>query len=228
MWRKILKFWCGNCLEVLGISAGGALIWFLVISAGTVEYTGNIGEALLEEMEVYPYYLFITGTLIMAMIGINYFQIYFSILLSMSVTRKYIVRGILGSTALSVLGILAIAGLIWKLVPGDISASGWTLMPLFAGALFTAAAFFLILGVVLCRWGKYGVIVLTIVYMLIGACAGMAFALSGFGFITDTVLTAFLPLTKGRFELAALAGVVVYLAAWLLIVKATSKMEVRA
>lgn len=226
--NRNLKFWCENCLEILGIAAGGALIWFLLISAGTVEYTGNIGKVLLEQLEVYPYYLLITGALVVAILGVNYFQVYFSVLLSMSVTRKKIIRGILISTAISVLGILAIAGIIWKLVPGDISASGWTLMPLFAGALFLAAAFFLILGAVLYRWGKYGVIVLTIIYMLIGACAGMAFALSGFEFIKDKLGDAVQMLTKGNYGIATCAGVAVYLAAGLFIAKATSKMEVRA
>lgn len=227
MRKRNIRFWLGNCLEVLGTAAGGALVWFLVISAGTVEYTGNIGKALLQELEVYPYYLLITGTLILSIIGINYFQVYFSILLSMSVTRKRIVRGILISTAGSVLGILSAAGLIWKLVPGDISASGWSLMPLFTGALFLAAAFFLVLGMVLYRWGKYGVIILTIVYMLIGAAAGMAFAFSGSGFVKDKVINTILSLTKNGFGPAAFAGMAVYLAAGLFIVKAASKMEVR-
>lgn len=224
MKMRRIKFWITCCLQILGCSAGAALLWFLFMSAGTREYSGSIVGAFWDTLALYPYYLLMAGAFLTAMLGVNYFQVYYSILLSMNATRAHIAKGIIATMLGIPLGILFLAGVIWKLLPGDISFAGWNLMPLFIGALLAVSALFMTLGVVIFRWGKNGVIFMIIVGMLIGAGAGAVFALSGSNLIVKFVTAC----SGGNFGMLAVAGILLYAAAGIFVTRATRKLEVRA
>lgn len=216
-----LKFW-GKCwLENMGVMLGAGCIMFLFVAMGSADISsgGGLGELL----GLYPYYLLLAGIFVTVM-TMNYFQVQFSILLSMSVTRRSIIKGMLICVTASVLGPLALAALIWRLVPGDVSASGWELLPLLAGVLFLSAGFFLSLGLAVFRWGKNGAIVLMIVGVVVGGCTGLGFSIlfdKGMMLVVDA-------LTGHDFTLAAVIGIVVYLAAIVFVSVASRKLEARS
>lgn len=218
-----IKFWGMLCLEYLGISAAGAFVWLLFMGAGSGEFFGTGNEGILSLAELYPYYLMLIGTVVVIVMGINNFQVYFPVVLSMNATRKSIAGGIIGCTAGTVLGILFISAIIWGLLSGEVSSSGRKLVPLFAGALFIIAAIGLLFGVAAVRWGKVGIIVVSIMCALVGAGAGMAVALS------DKGIVEFLnSIADGEFKWIAAVGIVLYLAVGIFVAKAMRNLEVRA
>ncbi|MCI6005849.1 MAG: hypothetical protein SOY73_04575 [Blautia sp.] len=217
-----LKFWFKNSLEIFGISVGMAVFWMLFMAAGNREFTGSIVSMGWQLFPLFPYYLMLAGFFMTAITGVSYFQAVFSVLISMGATRKQSICGIYFSTGGAILGILAAAGLIWKLIPGDISVSGWQLMPAFTGVLFSAAALFLIIGAVLARWGKIGLILLGVVYLIVGGFAGATFVLSN-GSAVMKILSVHL---DKSIIIAAFVGIVLYLATGIFILRVTRKLEV--
>ena len=107
-----VKFWGKNTLGSLGISlAGAAAVLLFLVAAGT-DYSGQ--EGLLSYLtQLFPYYLFVAGVFVNSILAISYFQVYFSVLLSMNVTRKEITLGILGSLTGCNLEILLLVQLVF-------------------------------------------------------------------------------------------------------------------
>lgn len=221
---RSLKFWGRLCAESLGIAIGISLVWLLFMGASSSEYPGDIGRALAELLPLYSYYLLMTGALVLIIMGITYFQVYFPVVLSMNATRKSIAVGILGCMLGIVAGVLLIAAGIWRLIPGEISASGWKLMPLFTGALLIMAAGGLFLGAVVGRWGKVGLIMAAVLFGLIGGGAGMSVAL----FDKNVILKLVQKFMNMEFHLFAAAGIILFAAVSIFVLRATRKMEVRA
>lgn len=219
---KSIKFWGRLCIEWIGLSAGASFLWVLFMGAGSRDFFGNKSESLVDLIQLYPYYLLIIGGFFAVIMGITYFQVYFSVVLSMNATRKSFARGICSCMGGMVVGMLLISAVIWRMVPGEISSSGRKLTALFAGALFIIVAISLLLGVVAIRWGKIGMIIVGIICALTGAGAGMTVALSNNG-ITDF----FIAVADGNFKLLAIAGIILYLAVSIFVQKATQKLEVR-
>lgn len=216
-----IKFWGRNCLECLGMSAGAAivLILFFGIGSGNIG-DGGIGGMLLAEIALFPYYLVMAGAFVVLMVTISYFQLYFSILLSMNSTRRAAAGGIWLSTAAVTLAIIAAAGIIWSLLPGDLAESGISILPLLAGALFIENAVVTVMGVIVVRWGKAGMILLMIFALVCGGAAGAWTVLSGKTF------EMLLGLSFNFYPVLA-AGIVLYLLAGIFMVMGTRKLEVR-
>ena len=132
-----VKFWGKNTLEILGISVAGAAAMLLFLGVAGTDYSGQ--EGVFSYMaQLYPYYLYIAGMFLNVILAVTYFQVYFSVLLTMNVTRKTIVAGIFGSLAGNILGIMALIQLIWRLFPGEISSDGLRLFfPMGSSAINT-------------------------------------------------------------------------------------------
>lgn len=217
-----IKFWGRLCLESLGLSIGASMVWLLFMGAGSDVHFRAGGAGWAGILSLYPYYLLIVGVLFAVIMGATYIQVYLPVVLSMNATRKSIARGMFGCMTGIVMGILAISAAFWKLIPGDISASGWKLMPLFTGMFFIMAAVGLLLGVAAVRWGKVGIIMAIIMCALAGAVAGMTVALSDKGIIEYLISVA-----DGDFKFLAVVGIALYLAVGVFAAKALRKLEVR-
>lgn len=224
MKMKSLKFWVRLCAESLGIAIGISLFWLIFVGFGSGGYWGNIGYAFSELLPLYSYYLLISGALVLMIMGITYFQVYFPVVLSMNATRRSVAAGILGCMLGIAAGVLVIAAGIWCLVPGDISSSGWKLMPLFTGALLIIAAIGLLLGIAVGRWGKGGIIMAAVLFGLIGAGAGMSVAL----FDKNVIMKLIQNFMDMDFHLFTAVGIILFAAVSILVLKAVRKMEVRA
>lgn len=217
-----LKFWGMNCLECIGMTALGALVLIFIYGIGSSDIgTRGFGGMLVDEFSMYPYYLFTIGGIIVMVVTVSYYQVYFSLLVSMNCTRREVAGGVVFATAATVLGITAAAAVIWLCLPGDISSDGIRLLPLLAGVLFAAGAFSMVMGVVVMRWGKIGMIVFGVIGAGVGGVAGALAVLSS---------ERFFDLIRGlqfNFNAVLAGGLVSYAAASIFIVAATRKLEVR-
>lgn len=218
-----VKFWGKNTLESLGISlAGAAAVLLFLVAAGT-DYSGQ--EGLLSYLtQLFPYYLFVAGVFVNAILAISYFQVYFSVLLSMNVTRKEITLGILGSLTACNLGILLLVQLVWRIFSEDISADGLRVFPLLTGILFLVTALLVILGVVILRWGKIGTIIMGICFALLGGFCGFWMSAAGRNGFDAEFFSA---LSRGDYSLVLAAGLLVYVLAGVFAVVMTRKTAVR-
>lgn len=216
------KFWGSYWLECLGISAGAALIMIFMYGIGSSDPGhGGIGNMFMEELALYPYYLVITGAFIILIVTINYYQLYFSILVSMNCTRKQAAGEVLLATTATILGIAALAAALWLFLPGDIAADGIKILPLLAGLLFIDAALAVVMGIVTVRWGKIGMIIMVLVCTLAGGLAG-AWTVLG-----DARLFDLIGNLQFNFYAVLGIGIGLYLAAGVFSVAATRKLEVR-
>ena len=175
---------------------------------------------------VLPFFILVAGIFSTFLIGVTYFQVYFSVLVSMNATRKKTVISILVNIAAMLLGINAVMALIWKLVPNEISETGLRLMPLFIGIMFLAAALCVLLGSVIVRWGKIGMVIFAFVSVVLGVCIGASFAIADSDIISK-IIEKLMGIGGFNFWIVAAAGIAVYLISGAVSLVMTRKMEVR-
>lgn len=175
------RYWGKNWLIFVGMAAAAALV--LILVAG-LRYSdaSDMGGMIMMELSLFPYYLFVGGLFVLMIVTVNYFQIYFSVLLSMNCTRRAIAGGIVLTNLAVILTISGISAMIWYLLPGDISASAAPLLPLLTGVLLIECAVVMVIGITILRWGKVGKIILVVLGMVTGGFCGMAFALNKYAF----------------------------------------------
>ena len=188
-----------------------------------------MAELLLAGISLYPWYLLIVGIFISLILSIAYFQTYYSVLLSMNVTRKQIVRDIFLCMAVTMAGILLLAALIWYLVPGDISEGGTTMLPQITGCYLILCSLFLIMGTLVLRFGTIGSLIMAAVFVLLGMTAGIFTAMSEGGLLESVsdALQSLVTLFGKSSLMIILAGVLLYLASCFLSSWITRKQEVR-
>ncbi len=226
MKMRNLKFWGRLCGQSLGIIVLGSLAWFLFAAVGGRKYAGEAEVMFLDALETFPYYLLLTGSVILLVMGTTYFQVYLPLVISMNAARKSTAIGLAGCIFGIVAGILGMCAVIWWLTPGDIARSGRILMPLLTGGLLLTAAFGLLMGMLTNKWGKAGLIIMAICFVVLGAGAGMAVALTDGDKVESSF--RFLSMVNEKVGLMFLAGIVVYLLVSILIIRYIRKMEVRA
>lgn len=233
---RSLRYFGKSTLQGIGISAAAAVVMMLFWGLGIVEYTGDMRGMMEEIFSLYSWYLLIAGGFVIVMLCINYFQVYFPVLLSMNATRKTIVIGILLSIAGMILGILLLAALLWKLAPGDVADGGIFLLPLIAGVYLIGSACFLVVGVVFSRWGKLGWILFFALALLIGVLITVIMMKQGNVTMIMMEVETF-PQSDGAawpggraagvFRTVIAAGILLYLAAGAFVFAVTRKQEVR-
>lgn len=150
MLKANIRFWCREVLGYLGITlVSAAVLWMIYAGAGSNR---------LSDVAVMPYYIFIVGAFVIIMEICSDFQLYFSLLLSMSVTRKAVIGGFMAGTTVMILVLTTVMGILWNLLPGDISEGGRSLLPVMAGGLFLVAAVTIFINTIGLKWGKRGIV----------------------------------------------------------------------
>ena len=167
---KAFRYWGNNWLEFMMYSLAAALVMFLLESTGMVNEGGN--KFLQEVLDHFPYFLIAGGAIILFMIGTSYFQLYFSVLVSMNCTRRSTVLRILCSMVSLILGILALCGVIWFISGSEEASQGLIWLPVAAGILLSVAASSIFLGTIITRWGKIVTIIVTIIFVCICLVGG--------------------------------------------------------
>ena len=224
---KELRFWGRVWLESIGITVAVSIGFLVLRGLGSAEFTGDMGAALPLILSMTAYFIVIVGAMVTMLMMLGLFRGYFSLLVSMNVTRSRAICGIWLNQAAAVLGMLCIAALIWLAVPGEFADAGLSLLPLFAGILFAMAAVSMLFGVVLIRWGKVGVIILAFICFGIGGAGGMVAAMTA---ATNTAVMQRIfveDLAGGNYWLIAVIGIGLYLLAGIFTLAATRRSEVR-
>lgn len=221
------RFWGRTCLENIGMAAGLALALLLFRELGSSVYAENAGSAVQMAAAQFPYLLGGTGVILVMMTVMGCFQTYFSLLISMNVTRASAIRGIWLNQAGTILGILALMALIWKLTPGEISSSGLAMLPFFAVVFLVAAAVCIALGIVLIRWGKIGMIIAVFVFMVIGGFGGALVAMSGKESFMEMIYVSRERLAGIHYWPILVGSMIVYMASGAFALIMTRKAEVR-
>lgn len=231
-----VRFWGKNCLVCIGYTAALTLA-VTVLRLLTVPVHTEQGEALLAASALpyllqvtafaFPYMLLVIGVVSMILYVFGYFQTYFSLLISMNVTRRAVVGGLWLSVAGIIAGTMLLSALVWLLTPGEASKAGLTLMPLLTGAFLLLAAVFLLLGAVWSRWGMKRTLLVLLLVIIAATLAGIVLAHTGLrmGIGGPQEITGLLRKQIGFGLLVA--GTVSYVLAGLAALRFTKKTEVR-
>lgn len=219
MVMRSLKFWGLYTIEGIGIAVGmGLLLYFYLL----IQMPEGLVKGFFENLALYPYYLLVAGSFYMMMYVMSCFQVYYSLLVSMNVTRKAVVLGIVASTGIVVAALSLIMWVIWKLVPGAVSRSGLGNFHLFSGILFLVTGVMLLLGAVIVKWGKIGTIVTMLIAGIGGGCMGASVAMMG-----EDMIEILLKIAEHNFVIVFVIGVAVFAAAGSFIMAVSRKLEVR-
>ncbi len=173
-------FWGKLVLEAVGISAAIAGGCLLVSILGGLELDGERGviwEALLR----FPVYLWFCGAFCISVLTLSLFQVYVNAMVALTATRRSVTAAMLLQATAEALLIMAAVAVIWSFVPSAEERSHLLayVMPM-CGVLFAVAAVFVLMGAVCCRFGRIGLIIAMVTYMVLGAAGGfMAAMMSG-------------------------------------------------
>lgn len=211
--ERNIRFWGRATLEAIGI--------ILIVAAGLfVLYSfGNGEKDLLTKL---PFYLYLGGGFSVMMMAIGYFQVYFSMLVSMNCKRTAVAAGILVSTFFLIVFVNGGAWLIWKVIGTVTAKSAIKIIPVLTGISFMTGAFSIMLGVIITRWGKIGTILLTAVCMIVGGLVGA-------GVIAiDGAFELMLILAEKGLWIVAVIGLVLYILAGIFAMLSVRKVEIRS
>lgn len=221
------RFWGRTCLENIGMAAGGALALLLFRELGSSAYAEDAGKAVQMAAALFPYLLAGTGMIVAMMTVIGCFQAYFSLLVSMNVTRTAVIRGIWLNQTGTILGILALMALIWKLTPGELSSLGFAMIPIFAAVLLVTSAVCIALGIAYIRWGKIGMIVAVLFFTAAGGFGGAFVAMSGKESFMEIIYASGEWLAGVSYWPIWAGSVMVYMVSGAVALITTRKLEVR-
>lgn len=224
---RSFQFWGRGCLENILMAAVVALGLLLFRELGNSAYTEDAGGAVIMAVSLYPYLLACAGVIVVMMAVMGYFQTYFSLLVSMNVTRRSAIKGIWLSQAGMILGILLLMAVIWKLTPGSLSETGFALLPFLTMIFFAVAALGTVMGLVTIRWGKIGMIIAILIFMIAGGFCGAFFAMSGKESFMEMIQVSREDLAGINFWPMMAGSIVLYAASGIFALAALRKAEVR-
>lgn len=223
--RKQALFWGRAYLEILAYIAGVALVMFAIMDVGSREYAWNGGKSLAAELAArYAAYVLLIGLFFAVIYSMSYFSMGFHVLLSMNATRTSIVNGIMCMLGGILLTIQGFAGILWRLLGGEISSKGLLALPFLSGGMFALTAVFVAGSLVTLKWGQRGGIIMGLMCALLGGCAGMSFVLlkDGWGLQKLNMDTV-----QGYAGVFLALGIFLFICVWILALRATRKAEVR-
>lgn len=223
--RGSLLFWGRMSLEYIGMTCAVSLLMLFLIQIGGADF-GSGSDMLAAEFAILPYYLLVSGMVLVMLAAASWYRNYMPLLISMNVTRRTATGGMFLGFTVTIAGILVLMAVIWQLAEGDIAASGKQLLPLFTGAFLIAAAFCMILGVIMMRWGKIGAAIYFLICMSGGAAVG-AFVSSGSRNILQLQEVMLEELVGGNYWPVLAVGVILYVAAGIFSMAAMRKIEIR-
>lgn len=213
--KRNLRFWTRYTWESMEVT----LVTTLVLGVLSLFCVNDLDLSLFAS--VAPYFLCISAIFGMLMINTGSQTLYVPLLLSMGETRRNVFLGFHYYRTLIITATLVLCGLIWLVIPGEVSAIGLRSLPTLLFVLVAASSFGSILGTILVKWKWAGVVIMVIFCGGIGGCAGMLgvkLADEGIDLAGTVNVTAYLQ--RLPWWLAAAAGVLLaadILFQWLLL-----------
>ena len=167
-----VKYWGRMWLEYMGAVMGIALALMLFFAGGRVIYPGDGINGIWKTICVfYPAYLVLSAFFIFSIGTISSFQTYLPVLVSLNATRRESVWGILGYNAGGVMAITAVIALFW-MMPSSEVGNVTELLLLISGILLMFSGASVLMGAVVGRLGKKGVIIFIIFCAVFGGIFG--------------------------------------------------------
>lgn len=168
MGKRSVKYWGRMWLEYMGISMGLALALMVFMTGGQ---GSSRGDGLQAICGIYPAYLALSGVFVLTLGTMSGFQTYLPVLISLNATRRGSVWGVLGYNAGCVLAITAIIALFW-LTPSSGVENAAGLLLLLLGILLMSGGIGVLMGAVVSRFGKKGMIISVIFCTVLGGIFG--------------------------------------------------------
>lgn len=214
-----VKYWGRNALAWTGISLGCALGFWLLQGLSGTRYVQGTGLAA-----TFLVYLSVIGAFVSVIAVISEFQLEIPRLVSLNVTRKAAVWGLVaghGATAFlhMLLGVLA-----WCIFGSGAVDEAVFIISLLASVMLGFGCAGILLGAAVLRWGKIGSVIMAAAIMVMSGALGGFIAMQGKDFLQGTTLEKILEYNLWPL---ALIMAVLYLAAGAVAALLTRKIEVR-
>ena len=143
---------------------------------------GGMTELALTGIGMYCIpYLFFAGLFCMSFSLLSCFQVYASAILAMGCTRRRFLLEVLAVALTEALALVGVSALLGRLGKGAVQASALAGM---LGVILIVMAAFLLLGAMIVVFGRKGIFVMMLLYMVIGAIFGAA---AGMGTDLDSI-----------------------------------------
>lgn len=217
--KSHVKYWGRNAFVWTGISLACVLGFWIMNQLGSAKYVQGIGLAA-----TFLVYLAVVGAFVSMIAVISTFQTEIPRLVSMNVTRRAAVWGLVAGHAATALLHILLGILIWCIFGVGEAEIVVFIAALIASVMLGFGGFGMLLGAAVLRWGKIGTIIMAaaIMVMTIGIASFIAMrGESSFrGFSMETMMDLnFWPL--------ALTAAVFYLLTAAAAATFTRKIEVR-
>lgn len=217
--KSHVKYWGRNAFVWTGISLACVLGFWIMNQLGSAKYVQGIGLAA-----TFLVYLAVVGAFVSMIAVISTFQTEIPRLVSMNVTRRAAVWGLVAGHAATALLHILLGILIWCIFGVGEAEIVVFIATLIASVMLGFGGFGMLLGAAVLRWGKIGTIIMAaaIMVMTIGIASFIAMrGESSFrGFSMETMMDLnFWPL--------ALTAAVFYLLTAAAAATFTRKIEVR-
>lgn len=217
--KSHVKYWGRNAFVWTGISLACVLGFWIMNQLGSAKYVQGIGLAA-----TFLVYLAVVGAFVSMIAVISTFQTEIPRLVSMNVTRRAAVWGLVAGHAATALLHILLGILIWCIFGVGEAEIVVFIAALIASVMLGFGGFGMLLGAAVLRWGKIGTIIMAaaIMVMTIGIASFIAMrGESSFrGFSMETMMDL-------NFWHLALTAAVFYLLTAAAAATFTRKIEVR-
>ena len=197
--RRSIRFWTRYTWESMAVLLGA------MAALAVISLLGADREQMADFAAQLPYLLCASAIFGMMMINTGAQTLYIPLLLSMGETRRNVLLGFRYYQALILAVTIGLCGLIWLLVPGELSSLGLRSLPFILCVLVVVSSMGSIMGTLFVRWKWLGTL---IIVLLCGGAGGLI------GITSATAL-------NGGFSAAAvvkLAGYLVKTPWWLVLI----------
>lgn len=186
--KRNLRFWTRYTWECVEVELGMTLVLGLL----SLFCANELDFSLFAS--VFPYFLCISAVFGMIMINLGSHLIYVPLLLSMGETRRNVFLGFHYYRILIIAATIALCGLIWLLIPGEVSAIGLRSLPTLLFALVIAASFGSIMGTIFIKWKWLGTVIIVLLCGVFGGFMGLmgSKVVDGLDLANTADLTAYL------------------------------------
>ena len=164
--KRNLRFWTRYTWENAEIMLALTALLGVLMLLGRTRPAWDVFAARV------PYLLLMSGCFTLYLVNTSSHTLYIPLLIGMGETRRNILYGFLYYRLLAILTTLAACGLIWALIPGEISREGLRHLPVLLVAMLLLSALGSIAGTLTVRWKWVAIVALMIPSGIFGGVIG--------------------------------------------------------
>lgn len=176
-WKRTTKHWNRSIVETMGMILGVSAAFIIMIGMSTTYEPGD--SILVSTMRTLPYYIFMIGSFLLFITVAGIFQTYVPLLISFNSRRTMTMMGVFYFILALILALTLCAALIWGLLPDTKGNNDLIFLPMLAGGLLFGGGFALLIGAIITKWGKIGMVIFVCCMVLVGGIFGGSLAAGG-------------------------------------------------